>query len=172
MNLPAARREAGSATLPGRAWQPGGLPLEFGHLSPGNANGVSSSSPGLRGTSYPGCVPGSSSNSERVESRLGFHQVEAVRHSIAGQKGPHRRLSFQDEFPRRLRRYEIEFDERQVGDGCNSFRVDLASGRPPRVARSSQPWAGRWNAVGVPWRSPSHRRPSLRNPRSRRLVSH
>ncbi len=33
--------------------------------------------------------------------------------------------------------------------GCNSFRVGPARGWEPRVARASQPWAGRWNAVGV-----------------------
>jgi len=47
---------------------------------------------------------------------IGFSQVESVREYIAGQEKHHRQLSFQDEFRRLLRRYEIEFDERYVWD--------------------------------------------------------
>jgi REP element-mobilizing transposase RayT len=47
---------------------------------------------------------------------IGFSQIEAVRHYIAGQEEHHRKVSFQDEFREFLKRYEIEFDERYVWD--------------------------------------------------------
>ncbi len=47
---------------------------------------------------------------------IGFSQLESVRHYIASQPEHHRKMSFQDEFRRLLRRYEIEFDERYVWD--------------------------------------------------------
>src|SRR5262249_37983944 len=40
---------------------------------------------------------------------IGQSQVEDVRTYIAGQEEHHRKISFQDEFRRLLRRYEIEF---------------------------------------------------------------
>jgi putative transposase len=45
---------------------------------------------------------------------IGFSQIEAVRSYIAGQEQHHRKVSFQDEFRKLLRRYEIAFDERYV----------------------------------------------------------
>jgi putative transposase len=42
--------------------------------------------------------------------------MESVRQYIAGQEEHHGHISFQDEFRRLLRRYEIEFDERYVWD--------------------------------------------------------
>ena len=47
---------------------------------------------------------------------IGFSQIEAVRNYVAGQEEHHRKISFQDEFRRLLRRYEIDFDERYVWD--------------------------------------------------------
>jgi putative transposase len=47
---------------------------------------------------------------------IGFSQIEAARNYIAGQPEHHRKVSFQDEFRRLLRRYGIEFDERYVWD--------------------------------------------------------
>lgn len=47
---------------------------------------------------------------------IGFSQVEEVRHYNAGQEEHPRKVSFQDEFRQFLRRYEIEFDERDVWD--------------------------------------------------------
>jgi REP element-mobilizing transposase RayT len=47
---------------------------------------------------------------------VGFSQIEAVRHYIAGQAEHHRQVSFQDEFRELLRRYELKFDERYVWD--------------------------------------------------------
>ncbi len=47
---------------------------------------------------------------------IGFSQIKSVRDYIAGQEEHHRKVSFQDEFRRLLRRYEIEFDERYVWD--------------------------------------------------------
>ena len=47
---------------------------------------------------------------------IGFSQIESVRDYIAGQEEHHRKVSFQDEFRKLLRRYEIEFDERYVWD--------------------------------------------------------
>jgi len=42
--------------------------------------------------------------------------VEQVRRYIAGQERHHRRVTFQDEFRKFLRKYEVEFDERYVWD--------------------------------------------------------
>lgn len=47
---------------------------------------------------------------------IGFSQLESVREYIAGQEAHHRKVSFQDEFRRFLKRYEIECDERYVWD--------------------------------------------------------
>ena len=47
---------------------------------------------------------------------IGFSQVDSVRRYIAGQEKHHKKMGFQDEFRRLLRRYEIEFDERYVWD--------------------------------------------------------
>jgi len=47
---------------------------------------------------------------------IGFSQVAPVRNYIAGQEKHHRKVSFQDEFRRLLRRYDIDFDERYVWD--------------------------------------------------------
>jgi len=47
---------------------------------------------------------------------IGFSQVETMRNYIAGQEEHHRIISFQDEFRKLLKRYEIEFDERYVWD--------------------------------------------------------
>ncbi len=40
-------------------------------------------------------------------------------------------------------------NSQRLGCNCNPFRVDPAREWKPRVARASQPWAVRWNAVGV-----------------------
>jgi REP element-mobilizing transposase RayT len=47
---------------------------------------------------------------------IGFSQIESVRSYIAGQDEHHQKISFQDEFRKLLKRYEIEFDERYVWD--------------------------------------------------------
>ena len=47
---------------------------------------------------------------------LGFSQIESVRKYISGQEAHHRKVSFQDEFKKLLKRYEVEFDERTVWD--------------------------------------------------------
>ena len=47
---------------------------------------------------------------------IGFSQIESVRAYIARQDEHHRKVSFQDEFRRLLKRYAIEFDERYVWD--------------------------------------------------------
>jgi hypothetical protein len=47
---------------------------------------------------------------------IGQSQVDEVRAYIAAQEEHHRKISFQDEFRRLLRRYKIEFDERYVWD--------------------------------------------------------
>jgi putative transposase len=47
---------------------------------------------------------------------LGFSQIESLRKYIAGQAEHHRKISFQDEFRKFLKRYEIEFDERSLWD--------------------------------------------------------
>jgi REP element-mobilizing transposase RayT len=47
---------------------------------------------------------------------IGFSQIETVRSYIAKQEEHHRKISFQDEFRKLLRCYEIEFDERYVWD--------------------------------------------------------
>lgn len=47
---------------------------------------------------------------------IGFSQIQSVRDYIAGQAEHHRKVSFQDEFRRLLKRYQIEYDERYVWD--------------------------------------------------------
>ena len=47
---------------------------------------------------------------------IGVSQIETVRRYIARQPEHHRKISFQDEFRKLLRRYEIAFDERYVWD--------------------------------------------------------
>ena len=47
---------------------------------------------------------------------IGYSQLESVRDYIAGQEAHHRKVSFQDEFRKLLRLYEIEFDERYAWD--------------------------------------------------------
>jgi len=47
---------------------------------------------------------------------IGFSQIESVRDYIANQEQHHRKVSFQEEFGRLLKRYEIQFDERYVWD--------------------------------------------------------
>ena len=47
---------------------------------------------------------------------IGFSQIEEVRRYIAGQEEQHRKLTFQDEFRRLLKRYEVTFEEAYVWD--------------------------------------------------------
>jgi putative transposase len=47
---------------------------------------------------------------------IGASQIEDVRRYIAAQEQQHRKLSFQDEFRRLLKRYELAYDERYVWD--------------------------------------------------------
>jgi REP element-mobilizing transposase RayT len=47
---------------------------------------------------------------------IGFSQVKMLRGYIVGQEEHHRKVSFQDEFRKFLKRYEVEFDERYVWD--------------------------------------------------------
>ncbi|MCC7418990.1 MAG: IS200/IS605 family transposase [Planctomycetaceae bacterium] len=42
--------------------------------------------------------------------------LEQVAHYVATQEDHHRKMSFQDELRTLLRRYEVDFDERYVGD--------------------------------------------------------
>jgi len=47
---------------------------------------------------------------------IGFSQIDAVKHYIAGQADHHLKISFQDELREFLRKYEIAFDERYIWD--------------------------------------------------------
>jgi REP element-mobilizing transposase RayT len=47
---------------------------------------------------------------------IGQSQVVAVRRYIQSQKRHHRRVTFQDEFRKFLKRYQIDYDERYVWD--------------------------------------------------------
>lgn len=47
---------------------------------------------------------------------IGQSQVASVKRYIQSQKEHHRRVTFQDEFRKFLKRYEIEYDERYVWD--------------------------------------------------------
>jgi putative transposase len=47
---------------------------------------------------------------------IGFSQIPSARDYIAGQEEHHKKVSFQDEFRKLLKSYEIEFDERYVWD--------------------------------------------------------
>jgi hypothetical protein len=66
-----------------------------------NPNGISPSSPRLRGTSYLGSIVQTAHNPSGVAS-------------TGGQKEHHRKMTFQDELRALLRKDEIEFDERYV----------------------------------------------------------
>lgn len=66
--------------------------------------------------------------------------VEELRRYIENQKTHHRRVTFQDEYRRFLRAYEIGYDERYVWDLRNIFRAfsadplwNLDLGRWPRL---------------------------------------
>ena len=47
---------------------------------------------------------------------ISFSQIEEVRRYIAGQEQHHRKLTFQDEFRRLLKRYQLAYDEAYVWD--------------------------------------------------------
>jgi hypothetical protein len=47
---------------------------------------------------------------------IGQSQVPTVRRYISRQKEHHRRVSFQDEYRKFLKAYEVEYDERYVWD--------------------------------------------------------
>ena len=47
---------------------------------------------------------------------IGFSQIPTVRRYILNQDEHHKKVSFQDELRRFLKRYEIEYDERYVWD--------------------------------------------------------
>jgi REP element-mobilizing transposase RayT len=47
---------------------------------------------------------------------IGFSQIPVARDYIAGQEEHHKKISFQDEFRKLLKSYEMEFDERYVWD--------------------------------------------------------
>ena len=47
---------------------------------------------------------------------IGFSQIEEVRRYIAEQEQHHHKVTFQDEFRRLLKRYEVTFDEAYVWD--------------------------------------------------------
>jgi hypothetical protein len=79
-------------------------------------------SPGLRGTSYPGCAVGHGINPERVGSS-------------AAQTAVH---------PKACRRKRIV-----RGSEATLTGLAVLSMREPRVARTSQPWAKRYNPLGI-----------------------
>jgi REP element-mobilizing transposase RayT len=47
---------------------------------------------------------------------IGYSQIEDVRGYIANQEQHHRKLTFQDEFRRLLKRYDVSFDDAYVWD--------------------------------------------------------
>jgi putative transposase len=47
---------------------------------------------------------------------IGYSQIEVVRRYIANQEQHHRKLTFQDELRRLLKRYDVAFDEAYVWD--------------------------------------------------------
>jgi REP element-mobilizing transposase RayT len=47
---------------------------------------------------------------------IGYSQINPVKEYIGGQEEHHRKISFQDEFRKFLKRYDVEFDERYVWD--------------------------------------------------------
>jgi REP element-mobilizing transposase RayT len=47
---------------------------------------------------------------------IGYSQIEDVRRYISDQEQHHRKLTFQDEFRRLLKRYDVTFDEAYVWD--------------------------------------------------------
>jgi hypothetical protein len=96
-----------------RPWG-GRLPTSRG-AKEANPEGIPSLSPGLRGTSYPGC--GSSKESPTLKG------LQLLTGTAAARQRP--------------------------ALCCNPFRVEDSSGTQPRVARASQPWAERYNPLGI-----------------------
>lgn len=47
---------------------------------------------------------------------IGRSNVESSKRYILGQKKPHRRITFQDEYRKFLAAYDIDYDERHVWD--------------------------------------------------------
>jgi putative transposase len=47
---------------------------------------------------------------------IGQSNVEALKRYLRGQKRHHTRITFQDEFRKFLKRYQIDYDERYVWD--------------------------------------------------------
>ena len=77
-----------------------------------NPNGISPSSPRLRGTSYLGSTVQPTHNPNGVVSTV----LDQVKEYIAEQEEHHRKMTFQDELRALLRKHEIGFDERYVWD--------------------------------------------------------
>jgi putative transposase len=67
---------------------------------------------GVKGRKLPGPTPKAGYGIFSV----GFSQIKVVKKYIMEQEKHHQRVSFQDEFRKLLRRYEIEFNERYVWD--------------------------------------------------------
>src|ERR1035438_5991324 len=96
-------------------------PRRAGGLRKLNPERMRSLSPGLRGTSYPGCATGGCVNPERVAS---FVPLTAVNLTYT-------------------------CGRRRVIQPLQGWRNIQLSVRFPRVARASQPWAERCNPFGI-----------------------
>ena len=126
---------------PSNSTSPPALPgLEFGHFRKWRKNetcstmhpalypnGITSQSPGLRGTSYPGYTgrarsqpqrgcdrKGDQSHATIAVSRLPSPRLLQVKEYIARQEEHHRKMTFQDELRTLLRKHRVEWDERYV----------------------------------------------------------
>jgi len=133
--------------------RPGGLTrrLAITHISCWqgvNPKGIPSQSPGLRGTSYPGCDRSKEPPTLKGLQRL--TRTAAARHKPAPCCNPFRVERGSGTQPRVAR------SSQPWAEGYNPFGIEKRQAdlwvmvtMQPRVARSSQPWAGRYNPLGI-----------------------
>jgi hypothetical protein len=140
-----------------------------------NPEGIPSLSPELRAASYPGCE---SSNDwptlkglEHPNRPTGVLPESDTRVKV-GLAVPARRVEVERSFTLRasldsrgapgtarpttepLGQHAPASARQEPAPCYNPFRVEHASGTQPRVARGSQPWAGRYNPFGIErWRA-------------------
>ncbi len=123
---------------------------------PHHPEGIQSLSPGLRGTSYPGCAMGWGVNPERIppsqNSRIEPRNPGFFRKSLHGNglgDVPFRGFLGRvvSSVPFRAARLTCTVCRMRVIQPLQGWR--FLSARSPRVARASQPWAERCNPFGI-----------------------
>ena len=113
-----------------------------------NPKGIPSLSPGLRGTSYPGCDR--SKDSPILKPGLNPKGIPSLSPGLRGTSYPGCDRSQDSPTLKGLQHQTGTTAARQrPAPCCNPFRVEHDSGTQPRVARASQPWAGGYNPFGI-----------------------